>query len=319
MTIEGSKVLITGGAGFIGSFVAEALSDKCDVLVLDNLSSGRKKFIDALIKKHGVAFIKADLLSDSIKQYVKNRDTVIHLASNPDVRSGIKNPSIHFESNVVMTQRLLEAMRSSKVNTILYTSTSTVYGEPRTIPTPENYSPLVPISAYGATKLASEVLISAYAKMNGWRVITFRLANVVGGRSTHGVTFDFINKLKRNSNRLEILGRHPGTLKSYVHVSDVISGMMSAWRSPDDQVDFYNIGSEDMIFVEDIARIVSEEMGLQGVKFNWEGGVDDGRGWAGDIKKMILSIDKLKGTGWSPKYKSAEAVRLATRELLGKT
>ena len=318
MSIAGSRVLITGGAGFIGSHLAEALSDSCDVLILDNLSSGKKEFVDALIKEHGVRFAKADILKGSIARYLKDRDTVIHLASNPDVRSGIKQPSIHFESNVVMTQRLLEAMRSSKVKTILYSSTSTVYGEPSVSPTPEEYGPLVPISVYGATKLASEALISSYAKMQGWRALIFRFANVVGGRGTHGVTYDFVNKLKRDPKKLQILGKYPGTLKSYVHIGDVVAGMISAWRAEGEQVDFYNVGSEDMMQVEDIARIVADEMGLKDVKFEWEGGVDGGRGWAGDVKMMILSIEKLKRTGWRPRYKSAEAVRLAARELLGK-
>jgi len=318
MTIAGSRVLITGGAGFIGSYIAEALSDSCDVLILDNLSSGKKEFVDALVKGHGMRFAKADILKGSIRRFLKDMDVVIHLASNPDVRAGIKLPSIHFESNVVLTQRLLEAMRSSDVKTMLFTSTSTIYGEPPVVPTPENYGPLVPISTYGATKLASEALIAAYAKTNGWRALIFRLANVVGGRSTHGVTFDFLNKLKKNPKKLEILGRYPGTLKSYVHVSDVVAGMMSAWKAESEQVDFYNIGSEDMMLVEDIAKIVSDEMGLKDVKFEWAGGVDGGRGWAGDVTKMILSIEKLKRTGWKPRYKSAEAVRLAAREMLGK-
>ncbi len=318
MAIEGSRVLITGGAGFIGSYVAEGLSNKCDVLVLDNLSSGKKKLIDDLIKHHGVSFAKADILKDSIDQFLKDRDTVIHLATNPDVRSGIKQPSIHFESDVVGTHRLLEAMRSSQVKTILFTSTSTVYGEPKTIPTSEDYGPLIPISPYGGTKLAAEALIASYAKMNNWRAIMFRFANVVGGRSTHGVTFDFINKLRKNPKRLEILGRFPGTMKSYVHVTDVVAGMISAWKMAGEPVDYFNIGSEDMMSVEDIAKIVVEEMGLEDVKFEWEGGVDDGRGWAGDVKKMFLSIEKLKLTGWRPRYKSAEAIRLGTKESLGK-
>lgn len=261
MAIEGSRVLITGGAGFIGSYVAEALSDKCDVLVVDNLSSGRKEYVEALMKC-GVRFAKADLLSDSFSQFFDETDVVIHLASNPDVRAGIKDPSLHFEANVVATNRLMEAMSSSQVKTLLYTSTSTVYGEPSKVPTPEDYGPLVPISVYGATKLAAEALIASYAMTRGWRALIFRFANVVGGRSTHGVTFDFVNKLRRDPKRLEILGRPPGTLKSYVHVDDVVAGMMAAWRSPGEQVDYFNVGSEDVMSVKDIADIVCEGMGL---------------------------------------------------------
>ena len=314
MAIEGSRVLITGGAGFIGSYMAEALSDKCDVLVVDNLSSGRREYVEALMKR-GVRFAKADLLSDSIRQFFDDTDVVVHLASNPDVRAGIKDPSLHFTANVVATNRLLEAMSSSRVKTILYSSTSTVYGEPGKVPTPEDYGPLVPISIYGATKLAAEALVSSYAMTRGWRALIFRFANVVGGRSTHGVTFDFVNKLRANPKRLEILGRPPGTSKSYVHVNDVVAGMIAAWRAPGEQVDFYNVGSEDTLSVKEIAEMVCEGMGLEGVELAWEGGVDGGRGWAGDVKKMYLSIEKLKRTGWRPRHNSAEAIRLAVKEM----
>ena len=315
MAIEGSRVLITGGAGFIGSYMAEALSDKCDVLVVDNLSSGRKEYVEALMKR-GVRFAKADLLSDSIRQFFDDTDVVVHLASNPDVRAGIKDPSLHFTANVVATNRLLEAMSSSRVKTILYSSTSTVYGEPGKVPTPEDYGPLVPISIYGATKLAAEALVSSYAMTRGWRALIFRFANVVGGRSTHGVTFDFVNKLRANPKRLEILGRPPGTMKSYVHVVDVVAGMMAAWQSSGGQVEYFNVGSEDVLSVKEIADIVCEGMGLNDVEYAWEGGVDGGRGWAGDVKKMYLTVDKLKRIGWRPKHSSAEAVRLAVEEML---
>jgi len=316
MKIEGSRVLITGGAGFIGSYIAAELGDSCDILILDNLSSGKKEFVDKLVKDYKVKFAKADLLSDSIQKHIEDRDTVIHLASNPDVRAGIKTPSLHFESNVVATHRLLEAMSSSDVKTILYSSTSTIYGEPTIVPTPEDYGPLVPISVYGATKLASEALISSYAKMKGWRALIFRLANVVGGRSTHGVTFDFVNKLRKDPKRLEILGAPPGTFKSYVHVKDVVAGMISAWRAKTDQVDFFNIGTEDVLSVKDLAEIIVKGMNLHDVEYCWQGGVDGGRGWAGDVKKMILSIEKLKSTGWTPRYNSVDTIRLAVEEML---
>jgi len=316
MTIEGSRVLITGGAGFIGSYVSEMLSDICDVLILDNLSSGKKEFVRSLIKQQKVKFVKADIVNDSIKQFLKDIDVVIHLASNPDVRAGIKQPSLHFEANVIATHRLLEAMAVSQVKEIHYASTSTVYGEPKKVPTAEDYGPLIPISVYGATKLASEALITAYAKMKGWRTLLFRFANVVGGRSTHGVMFDFVKKLRKNPKHLEILGKFPGTSKSYIHVSDIVSGMMSAWRASGESVEIFNIGSEDVLSVEKIADIVCEEMELRDVEYGWEGGINGGRGWAGDVKHMMLSIEKLMATGWRPKYNSAESIRLAVKEFL---
>ena len=208
-------------------------------------------------------------------------------------------------------------MRKEKVKYLVFTSSSTVYGDARIIPTPEDYAPLEPISVYGGAKLAAEALISGYSHTFNIKSLIFRLANIIGERSNHGVIYDFINKLKANPNRLEILG--DGTQrKSYLHVSDTVEGMLylfEKFREEGKIYDVYNLGSDDWITVREIAEIVSKEMGLN-PEFYFTGGVDGGRGWKGDVKFMRLSIEKAKSKGWKPKMNSYEAVRRTVQELL---
>ena len=309
--------MITGGAGFIGSHLVDALVSRgAEVVILDNLSSGKIDNISHHQGNPNVKFIKGDLLNpQDIEPAVNDCEIVFHLAANPDVRTGSSNPQSHFNQNVMATYNLLEVLRKkNNVKVLAFTSSSTVYGEAPT-PTPEDYGELKPISVYGATKLACEALISAYAHSYGFRAIIYRLANIIGSRSTHGVIVDFIKKLSENPSELEILG--DGTQKkSYLHVSDCIDAMLLAIEKTSNQVDIFNIGSEDQINVMTIARLVVEEMGLKNVKFKLTGGVHGGRGWIGDVKNMLLDISKLKGLGWKPRFNSLEAVRRTIREIL---
>lgn len=299
-------VLVTGGAGFIGSHIVERLiTDGYDVRVVDNLSSGKRENIHPKAE-----FIKADLIKDEIFSYLENVDMVFHIAANPDVRIGVDNPDLHYEQNIVATYRLLEAMRRKEVEAIVFTSTSTVYGE-ATTPTPEEH-PTTPISLYGASKLACEALISAYCHTFGMKSWIYRLANVIGERSGHGVIFDFIAKLKKNPETLEILG-DGNQNKSYIYVEDCVDAMMVGLKAGE-KVNIFNIGSEDQVTVKRIAEIVSEEMGLR-PEFRCTGG---DRGWVGDVPVMLLSVEKLKAMGWEPKYSSEEAVIKTVREVLGK-
>ncbi len=319
MIIEGKKVMVTGAAGLMGSYLVDRLlTMKCEVIGIDNLSSGKEGFLKGAKRKKKFRFVKYDLLEDEgLEEYMDGVSIVFHLAANPDVRVGESNSSVHLEQNVLATYVVLEAMRAMGVPAIAFTSTSTVYGEAKQVPTPENYGPLVPISLYGGSKLASEAMISAYAHTFDMRAVLYRFANVVGPRSTHGVIHDFIEKLKENPDELEILGAEPGTRKSYVHIDDTIEGIIHGVHVSMDRVSIYNIGSEDLIDVKMIADIVSEEMGLKPA-YRWTGGVDGGRGWKGDVKLMHLDISKLKSQGWEPKMTSAEAVRATVRGILGK-
>jgi len=321
LVLTRGKVLVTGGAGFIGSHLADCFVGKgWRVTAFDNLSNGDLKNLSGLVKDERFEFVKGDLKNQAAAyRAVKGVGLVFHLAANPEVRVEKTSSSVHFEENLVATFNLLEAMRRSRAaKTLVLASTSTVYGEASVIPTPEDYGPLVPISVYGASKLGCEALACSYAYTFGIRVLIVRLANVVGSRSGHGVVVDFIRKLRDNPRRLEILG--DGTqVKSYLHVDDCVDAFLhltDRFIKSAGRVDMYNVGAFDQIGVGQIATIVAEEMKLRGVKFVFTGGVDGGRGWLGDVKNMHLSIRKLLDSGWKPRYDSEQAVRLAARALL---
>ncbi len=311
-------ILVTGGAGFIGSHLVDALMiSGGKVRVIDNLSSGKLDNIKRWVENPSFEFIKGDLLNnDDLKRAAKDCEVVFHLAANPEVRLGSSMPKIHFEQNILSTFRLLEALRKMEsLRFFVFTSSSTVYGDASQLPTPENYGPLKPISIYGASKLASEALISSFAYTYGFQAIICRLANVIGPRSRHGVIYDFIMKLKNNPKELEILG--DGTqAKSYLYVDDCISAILTALKRSSRKVEIFNVGSEDWVDVKTIAKIVIEEMGLKEVSLHFTGGVNGGRGWRGDVKRMLLSIEKLKSLGWRPRFNSAEAVRRTAREFI---
>jgi UDP-glucose 4-epimerase len=309
------KVLITGGAGFIGSHLTERLlKDGYKVAIIDNFSSGKQENLSHELKNPKLALVKDDLKKPAkLETALSGCETVFHFAANPEVRAGSSNPDVHFQQNVVATHNLLETVRKAENKPLLvFTSTSTVYGEPTKIPTPEDYAPLKPISTYGASKLACEALISAYAYTYGFKAIIYRLANIVGPRSQHGVIYDFIQKLQKNPNELEILG--DGTQnKSYLHISDCIEAMLLGLEKSTEQVEIYNVGSEDQIDVKTIAKIAAEKMGLQDIKFKFTGGVDGGRGWKGDVKNMLLDVSKIKSLGWKPKLNSKQAIGQAIK------
>jgi len=315
------SVLVTGGAGFIGSHLVDALMAREDyVCVFDNLSTGSLENVRHWLDHLNFTFIRGDLLSQSDlkKLEVDDYNIIFHLAANPEVRIGSTDPSIHFQQNVVATYNLLERVRRAGGSPILvFTSTSTVYGEALKIPTPEDYAPLKPISTYGASKLACEALISGYAYTYGFKAVILRLANIVGPRSRHGVIHDFIQKLRKNPNELEILGDGTQT-KSYLYVSDCVEAILLATENPENHVEVYNVGSEDQVNVKTIAEIVIEEMGLKNVKLKLTGGVDGGRGWKGDVKNMLLDVSKIKALGWKPKLNSKQAVRKTVREIVAK-
>jgi UDP-glucose 4-epimerase len=307
--------VITGGAGFIGSHILEALmNDEANVCVFDNLSTGNFDNIKRHIKNHGLTFIRGDLRNMvAIAKAVEHCEIVFHLAANPEIRISSFNPQIHYQQNVGSTFNLLEAVRKAgDVETFVFASSSTVYGEPATIPTPEDYATLEPISVYGATKLACEALITAYAHTYGFKAIMYRLANIVGPRNKHGVVHDFIKKLKTNPQELEILGDGTQT-KSYLYITDCIEAMFLGLKRTSKQVEIYNVGSEDQIDVKTIAELAVKEIGLRDVKFKFTSGIDGGRGWKGDVKNMLLDITKLKSLGWKPRLNSKQSIKKAIK------
>ncbi len=307
------RVLITGGAGFLGSHLADALQRESNVVLVDNFAAGKRENVAEAVKA-GAEVVVHDLLQGDLAPLFRDAGTVYHFAANPDVRLGAEGPRAHIEQNVLMTYRVLEACRANGVKRFVFASTSTVYGEARTVPTPEEYGPCEPISLYGASKLACESLASAYAHTYGVQAVIFRMANVVGGRSGHGVVHDLVAKLRRDPRRLEIIGSEPGTSKSYVHFMDVLSGFRSGIAAARGLVSIYNLGSEDAIDVRTIADAICRELGLQDVAYAWTGGSGGGRGWVGDVRTMVLAVDRLKATGWRPSMTSEQAVGLAARE-----
>ena len=242
---------------------------------------------------------------------------IFHMAADPEVQIGSENPLTHFQQNLVTTFNLLEEVRVRKIPTkLVFASTSTVYGEPSLIPTPENYAPLLPISTYGATKLGCEALLASYSQLLPLQVVIFRFANVVGRRTKHGVLYDFIRKLQKNPAELEVLGDGTQT-KSYLHIDDCVDAFLKVldntfWNK---DVDIYNIGTEDKTNVLEIARIIMEAMGLGKVAVRTVPG-PGGRGWVGDVKTMQLDISKVKKLGWKPRMSSDEAVRVAAQQLV---
>lgn len=303
------KMLVTGGAGFIGSRLVERLlSEGYSVRVMDNLVSGSKDNLDTT--NGNLEFMKGDLRSGKdAAEAVKGCPVVFHLAANPNVRDA----EGHFESNVLTTHNLLEACARAKTRKLLFASTSTVYGNARVLPTPEDH-PFSPVSMYGAAKAACESLISGYCNTFGIKGVILRLANVVGPRANHGVIPDFIAKLTKNPKELEILGNGLQK-KSYLFVDDVVDAFLLCLDAkPKNKVEAFNIGSHDAITAREIARVVIGEMGLKNVGFSYTGGV---WGWKGDVPKMLLSTKKIeKLLGWRPSHKSGDAVRCAARALM---
>jgi len=312
------KALVTGGAGFIGSHLVDQMMENGEkVTVFDDMSAGSMSNLGRWNDSPNIKIIKESLL-DPVKvlEAVEGIDVVYHLAANPEVRTSKAGPEDHYKQNVQATYNLLEAIRKrGDINCLAFTSTSTVYGEPNEIPTPETYAPLKPISHYGASKLAAEALMCSYAHMYGFRCVIFRMANVVGPRSNHGVTYDFVNKLKKDPTVLEILGDGTQT-KSYLYVNDCVEGMLLGVEKSYYDVEIMNIGSEDRINVLRIGQIVIEEMGLDDVEISLTGGVDGGRGWKGDVKIMQLDMSRLKSLGWRPQKNSSEAIRLTARSII---
>lgn len=305
------KNLVTGGAGFIGSHLVDRLvSEGEKVVVIDNLSAGKKEFLKKGLSE--IEFIKADLIEDKIEEYFRGIDRVWHLAANPDVR--IMDSNVHLKQNIIATKNVLDAMEKNNVKEISFASSSTVYGNAisgkKAVPTTENHL-TEPTSFYGAAKLSSEAIIQAHCSIYGTRALLFRLANVIGSRSTHGVIFDFINKLRKDPSHLEILGDGKQT-KSYIYVDDCIEAMFIANKKCKGKSDIFNIGNNDWINVKKIADIVCKKMKLK-PEFTFTGGSG---GWKGDVPLMILDIKKIGKLGFEPRFTSKQAVERTTEILL---
>ncbi|MBT9132987.1 MAG: UDP-glucose 4-epimerase [Firmicutes bacterium] len=310
------RYLVTGGAGFIGSHLVDRLVNMGVVTVYDNLSLGKREFIEHHLGRDGFEFIQADLLElDTLKGVMKDHEVVFHMAANSEIKGSMGGTDLDLKEGTVATYNVLEAMRLNNIKKVVFASSSAVYGETPLEPIPEDYGPLQPISLYGASKLACEGLITAFCHLLDMQAWIFRFANVVGTRPTHGAVFDFINKLHHNPNELEMLG--DGTQeKPYIHVEDCVDGILYGFQHSNDKVNVFNLGSFSSTSVSTIAQILVEEMGLANVKFKYTGG---DRGWPGDVPQVRFDTARMEKLGWKPKYTSDEAVRKAIRDILEKS
>ena len=306
--------LVTGGAGFIGSHLVDALVDRgYKVRVIDNFSSGRESFLSHHDGNGAVEIFRGDLLdNEAVLSAMDGIETVHHLAANPDIRLGTEVTDTDLKQGTIATYNVLEAMRVCGVKRISFSSTSAIYGEATEMPTSETYGPTLPISLYGASKLACEALITAWIGTFGAQGFIHRFANIVGPRGTHGVIFDFIHKLKKDPTRLEVLGDGKQE-KSYMSANDCVRSMLHVLDNNDEDMNLYNLGTGDTCSVSRIAEIVVEESGLKGVKLEFTGG---SRGWAGDVPKTYLDVSKLLRTGFEPSTMSEQSIRDTARSLI---
>lgn len=316
-TMAGRRVLVTGGAGFIGSHLCETLAKEgWEITMLDNLSEGLEQNLANLLAKHPKSRFRVGdcTIREDVRKAMEDVQVIFHLAANPDVRLEYNDPQTCFHQNTYATQVLLDEFIHSGADTIVFASTSTVYGEAEVLPTREDYGPLSPISMYGASKLAAEAFVSSYCHSYKKRGVIVRLANIVGPRSKRGVVVDFVRKLTEDPRKLEVLG--DGTQsKSYLYIDDCVRAIVASYVVGKGPVETFNIGSQDRISVRRIAEIVLEEMELDDVDVEFSGGVDGGRGWTGDVKAMLLDTSRLRSRGWSSMRTSEESVRLAVKSL----
>jgi UDP-glucose 4-epimerase len=311
--MKNKKILVTGAAGFIGSNMSEQLIQDNEVVGIDNFSNVDDRFVKLLSKNRNFVFKNGDINDPAFMKSLGKFDLVIHLAANSDVKGGSSDPLLDFRVNAQGTMGVLEFMRLTDTPQIAFASSSTVYGEATQLPTPETYGPYLPISSYGASKMAGEGFIAAYSHYYDFKSTIFRFANIVGKNSTHGVIFDFINKLKKDNKTLEILG--DGTQrKSYMHVTDCVGSILFVHEKLS-KTDIVNLGNIGTTPVTRIADSVTRAMHLGIVKYRFTGGLE-GRGWKGDVKVAELSIDKLTSLGWKNSLGSDAAVDKAVRESL---
>jgi len=302
------RALVTGGAGFIGSHLIDRLVARGDhVVVIDNLSSGHRSFLATHLESGNVTLVEGDLRNpEDVEQAMSlDIDCVFHLAANPDIRLGTRVTDTDLNQGTVATYNVLEAMRLAGVTKIAFASSSVVYGENAPMPTPEDHGPCMPISLYGASKQAGEGLISSWVGTFGFQAWIFRFANVIGARGTHGVIFDFIHKLKNDPSRLEVLGNGLQE-KSYMEVGDCVDAILHVMNHATAPLNLYNLGSHDTASVRRIAEIVVDVTGCHDASIEYTGG---DRGWAGDIPRARLGIDRMLESGFDVSMNSEEAIR----------
>lgn len=300
------KALVTGGAGFIGSHVVDRLLlDGHQVVVFDNFSTGREAFLADAQRHPALQVVRGDLFTDQVllTEAMEGCEVVFHLAANADVRFGLEHPRRDLEQNTMVTFNVLEAMRSTGVRRIAFSSTGSVYGEATVIPTPEDAPFPVQTSLYAASKLACEGMIAAYCEGYGFEGYIFRFVSLLGERYTHGHVFDFLKKLRADPRRLHVLG-DGHQRKSYLYIGDCIEAMMTALTRSRDRVNVYNLGTDEYVEVNDSIGIICACLGVEPER-EYAGGE---RGWIGDNPFIFLDCRKIRDLGWTPTHSIREGI-----------
>jgi UDP-glucose 4-epimerase len=301
------RACITGGAGFIGSNLADRLIERgVEVVIVDNFSTGRREFVADISAAPDVRVVTGDTLDlATLEAAVEGCDWVFHLQANADLRGGLDHPRRDLEQNTITTSNVLEAMRAQGVRQIVFSSTGSVYGEPEVFPTPEDAPFPTQTSLYAASKLAGEGLIAAYATGFGFTGVICRFVSVLGERYTHGHVFDFYRALKRDPSRLNVLGDGRQE-KSYMYVQDCVSAMLIAVERHDAEpgAHVYNLGTEETLLVDDSVALIAEHLGVS-PELEHSGGR---RGWVGDSPLIRLDTTRIRGLGWQPQVSIEQGV-----------
>lgn len=302
------RACITGGAGFIGSNLADRLrADGIEVVIVDDFRTGRREFIEELVREPAVTLVEGDVLDQRLlERAFEGCDWVFHLQANADVRHGLEHPRKDLEQNMIATANVLEAMRARDVSKIAFSSTGSVYGEPEVFPTPEDAPFPVQTSLYAASKLAGEGMVGAYVHGFGFTGLVFRFVSILGERYTHGHVVDFYRALKRDPERLRVLGDGHQE-KSYLYVGDCVEAIMTALGEHEHrpgELGIYNLGTDETVIVNDSIRIICDHMGLDPARA-YTGGK---RGWAGDSPLIHLDCSRIRALGWAPTLSITEAI-----------
>jgi UDP-glucose 4-epimerase len=313
VNFKDKNFLVFGGAGFIGSHLVERLvRDGASVTVFDNLKTGRTSNLAEVWKNKNFRFVEADVSNrKKVDATVPGHEIIFHFCDDSDIRSAAAHPDTFVEQNIMGLFYVLEAMRKNGVRTILFPSSTTVFGELKNPPASESHGPMTPLNIYGGAKLAAEGLISAWAHTYDLRAVVFRFVGIIGGRMDHGVVHDFVRKLEKNPSELEVLG--DGTQKrSFVLVDDCVEAMLFALANSKKNYNLVHIGNADQISINKTAEAIIKVMKLKNVRLRHTGGKV---GWKGDVTSNFIGTETLAALGWKPRRSSREAVLEAAKRL----